>query len=158
MGGTRLICDKCGTIKRNYRCNECRKSKRKNRKCVDCGKAISEAAKRCGKCSGILRRGRKWTTNDGYIWLYAPEHFNTNSKGQIAEHRYVMEIHLGRPLLSHENVHHINGVKDDNRIENLELWSTSQPRGQRVADKLEWAREFIANYERGIGKSWADLD
>jgi hypothetical protein len=53
---------------------------------------------------------------------------------------------LGRPLYSDENVHHKNGVRDDNRIENLELWSTLQPAGQRVTDKLQWAFEFAGRY------------
>lgn len=64
-----------------------------------------------------------------------------------AQHRYVMEQHLGRPLRSDESVHHRNGDKSDNRLENLELWSRYQPAGQRVADKVAWAREILALYE-----------
>lgn len=62
------------------------------------------------------------------------------------QHRRFMEDHLGRALLPNENVHHINGDRSDNRLENLELWSTSQPSGQRVEDKVAWAVETLALY------------
>jgi hypothetical protein len=65
---------------------------------------------------------------------------------KVAEHRYVMEQALGRSLRRDENVHHLNGQRTDNRLENLELWSTSQPSGQRIEDKLAWAEEILARY------------
>lgn len=57
-----------------------------------------------------------------------------------------MSAHLGRPLQPEETVHHKNGDRMDNRLSNLELWSKSQPSGQRVEDKLKWAHELIASY------------
>ena len=62
------------------------------------------------------------------------------------EHRYIIEQYLRRSLLMGETVHHVNGDRADNRIDNLELWSASHPSGQRVSDKLIWARNFIRAY------------
>lgn len=73
----------------------------------------------------------------GYILIHAPDHPNCdgNTRKYVLEHRLVMENHLGRYLEPHENVHHINGKRDDNRLENLELWTTNhQPVGVRVSD------------------------
>lgn len=71
---------------------------------------------------------------DGYITIKTPE-------GTIAEHRHVMQQHLGRTLVAGENVHHINGKRDDNRLENLELWMSPQPYGQRVENLIAYVAE-----------------
>lgn len=61
-------------------------------------------------------------------------------------HRHAMEQYIGRPLLKTEYVHHRNGLKGDNRLENLELWLRHHPPGQRVEEQVVWAREILELY------------
>lgn len=77
-----------------------------------------------GPAGTKYQRGRVWTdAKSGYVY-----------QGRRLQQRVVMEEHLGRPLLRRETVHHRNGHRDDNRIENLELWVKAHPAGQRVED------------------------
>lgn len=82
-----------------------------------------------GKRSSHWKGGKhkdKW----GYIQIWMPEHPNSKMAGYIHEHRLVMSKHLGRPLTSNEFVHHKNGIKDDNRLQNLELMTKQVHRGK----------------------------
>jgi hypothetical protein len=95
-------------------------------------------------------KGGRSINSEGYVLLTNPDYpgapSNPTKTYQRLEHAVVMSRYLGRPLLPHETVHHKNGIRNDNRFENLELWNSSHPSGQRVVDLKTWAREILEQY------------
>ena len=99
-------------------------------------------------------KGGRWRIQQGYIYVYQPEHANATKAGYVMEHRLVMSRHLGRPLKRNEFVHHLNGIKDDNRMENLQLTTL----GQHVAihfdayQELQAAKAELQRYKERFGE------
>lgn len=138
------------------------------RTCAKCGASFVPSDNRtlrklCYTCNPIRHRtrrtpphnkgvtsGRARVNSDGYAMVYCPvAEREPGREGHtiVQEHRLVMQRKLGRFLLPGENVHHINGDKLDNRPENLELWITHQPKGQRPEDLVAWAHEILRRYQ-----------
>jgi hypothetical protein len=136
-----------------------------DKECPECGKAFTVIAsnstarwcsRACYKTAWVreIRAAtpEKVINRQGYIIVRAiddplADAMKKGSSDRVLEHRLVMARHLGRPLSSSESVHHKNGNREDNRIDNLELWVSNQPAGQRVDDVLAWAREIIDLYD-----------
>jgi len=98
-------------------------------------------------------KGGRHVRADGYVLVQSPGHPAAfGHGGYVKEHRFVMEQHLGRYLRPSETVHHRNGDRTDNRIENLELWSKHHKPGQRVEDLVAWAKEIISMYGAEIDR------
>lgn len=122
-----------------------------NTKSITSLRLLRSRSKSCGSCSYFKEPSKR--IHKGYVILSGIQDHENSRNGSIYEHRYVMSQKLGRPLLPNENVHHINGIKHDNRPENLELWIRSQPAGQRVEDLLHWAEEIIKTYSKDLDDS-----
>lgn len=138
QGKRRGACRSCRSAetKANPQKRSLKEQRKKTKRCVDCDCLIDRKSTRCYPCAVAYKRANpKVTDHNGYRKI-----------GTRYEHRIVMEQHLGRSLLPGESVHHRNGIRHDNRIENLELWVTSQPYGQRIEDLLKWADEIIKRY------------
>lgn len=106
-----------------------------------------KVAHQSAKANERFQRGdyKRHIKRHGYVWISIPLLGRTGRK-HIMEHRHVMEKSLGRPLHKDETVHHINGNRQDNRPENLELFSSRHGLGQRVVDKIDFALDMILLY------------
>lgn len=118
-----------GRTNKKYFCKDCSNPIHKTTalrgkgRCVLCSKI--------GKLNPFYGKGRKgvdsptWnggtSKSKGYVEIYSPNHPHKNKRNYVLEHRLVIEKKLGRYLESFEIVHHLNGIKDDNREENLSL-------------------------------------
>lgn len=112
-------------MNRRKGCKSCMQKGSKNHQH---GKILSENRRK--KSSLPLNKNPNWNngrflTTSGYVYIRVCNHPYTNKQGYIAEHRLIMEKKLGRYLNSKEVVHHINGIKDDNRIQNLMLFASN---------------------------------
>lgn len=148
-------CKRSGLIIRNIPlslCIKCNRQKLENEKPIlkvkrqDYLRNYSRKKKGTDLNAPIRRPLGKWKTQGGYIMIFRPNHPNADVNGCVREHCFVLSEHIGRPLKKNESVHHINGLRDDNRIENLELWHRGQCPGQRLEEKIAWAKKFLEDY------------
>lgn len=143
--GMHFECKSCGAEKLKNRPKEWKekekiRSRIKGRKKLGLSTDLSISYKKS-------KNMENWKTiSNGYIVIGRPNHPNARKCGLIFEHVWIMSQHIGRSLNKKETVHHKNGIRHDNRIENLELWSHAHPPGQRVEDKILWCKEFLNEY------------
>lgn len=132
--------------------------RRESRVCEWCGKEFipqrtysKTCSIRCAYDLGNTKRGSPGEKNGnwkggisnhsgGYVTEWVA------GRGEVLQHRLRMEETIGRQLYDYEQVHHKNGVRDDNRPENLELWIIRQPPGQRAVDMVDFAIEILKTY------------
>lgn len=131
-------------------CPSCRYQQLKNTLCKECEQNYhSKRFRCCRSCTNKLRPdyGTGRYIKNGYVMVFSKDHPRAHrGSNYVFEHILVMENCLNRHLVSGESVHHKNGVRDDNRIENLELWVKPQPAGIRAEDAVRWAEKILARY------------
>ena len=115
-----------------------------------CGCLKIEASRAIGSRIGSKAsawKGGRGKDKDGYVTIYTGPRSRSTFSLRPREHRSVMEQAIGRPLFDGETVHHKNGDRSDNRLENLELWNSWHPPGQRVSELVKWAKDILSRYD-----------
>lgn len=143
-------CRRCGTLFRptwatEQLCSdECKGTER--RTCQQCGTEFDRrrqtkglfCSRACKKAAQAWAVGRTKLDAKGYVLIKVepgtPGVFASDRQPWMFEHRYVMQLKLGRPMKDYETVHHVNGNRSDNRLENLELWLRPHRDGIRASD------------------------
>lgn len=134
---------------------------RPERSCIVCDKTfrlepdqvrqdVQTCSRKCANASRRRKSGERYVEPSGYARITTPD------GRDMAEHRYVMETHIGRTLLPTETVHHKTGGfagRSNNALGNLELWSGRHPSGHRVEDIVLYCREMLAMYGDDAEKS-----
>jgi len=111
---------------------QCERISKRNR-----GRIVSdETRKRMSESTKKGGIGHKKNRTDGYVYIYFPDHPKSNSDGYIMEHDLIMECFIGRHLKENEIVHHKNKIRNDNRIENLEIMDFREH--ARMHSKERW--------------------
>lgn len=100
----------------------------------------------CSKDCGYAGRARRPISAEGHVHSSGYIRVNLRGGKKRFKHQIVMEELLGRPLRERENVHHKDGDRQNNDPSNLELWTTLQPPGQRVTDKVAFAIDMLRTY------------
>lgn len=99
-----------------------------------------------------LWKGGVSRETSGYIYILSKKHPYANKGGYVAQHRLVVEKNIGRYLTPNETVHHRNGIRDDNRLENLELFCKAHGAGQRVTDLIDFSIRTLERYRPDLLK------
>lgn len=125
----------------------------KNNKYALGSKRTAEQRERLSKAKRLVWKnpsefgGHKKLRTDGYVGVYIPNHPHSSREGYVMEHILVMEKHIGRYIEKDEVVHHINHIRNDNRIENLKLMTSKEHTSLHMKERWAEKKKGVKTYQ-----------